>query len=102
MLARCRPSRRAISLQLRPISIKPRKRHLSSSVRWLYLVPMATPDIAGVALGLGIYAVHISSMSSSSWLHPLKIWSLRETRRGSHHAVGGHRRRHVTVRSDID
>jgi hypothetical protein len=55
MVARCRPSRRAISLRLRPISIRPHKRHLSSSVRWLYLVPMATPDIAGVALGLWIY-----------------------------------------------
>ena len=40
------------SLTLRHISIKPRKRHLSSSVTWLYLVPMAIPDIAGVALGL--------------------------------------------------
>src|SRR5512140_300304 len=57
MVARCRPSRRAISLQLRPISIRPHKRHLSPSVRWLYLVPMATPDIAGVALGLWIYAI---------------------------------------------
>ena len=38
--------------ELRPISIMPRKRHLSSSVKWLYLVPMAIPDIAGVALGL--------------------------------------------------
>src|SRR5512132_3003019 len=57
MVARCRPSRRAISLQLRPISIRPHKRHLSPSVRWLYLVPMATPDIAGVALGLWIYGV---------------------------------------------
>ena len=27
--------------------------------------------------------MHISSMSSSPWLHSLKIWSLRETRRGS-------------------
>ena len=33
-------------------AFRSRKRHLSSSVRWLYLVPMAAPDIVGVALGL--------------------------------------------------
>ena len=34
----------------RNISIEPPTRHLSSSVRWLYIVPMASPDIAGGAL----------------------------------------------------
>ncbi len=46
------PRLHAISPMPRPISIKPRRRHLSSSVRWLYCVPMAIPVIAGVALGL--------------------------------------------------
>ena len=46
--ARSKNRRRCVS----GISIKPRKRHLSSSVKWLYLVPMATPRIAGVAFGL--------------------------------------------------
>jgi len=44
--------RLAISLMLRLISIMPRKRHLSSRLTWLYLCPMAIPDIAGGALGL--------------------------------------------------
>ena len=43
---------REVSPTPKPISIKPRRRHLSSSVRWLYCVPMAIPVIAGVALGL--------------------------------------------------
>ena len=42
----------AISLTLTPISIMPRRRHLSSWLRWLYLSPMAITDIAGGALDL--------------------------------------------------
>jgi hypothetical protein len=41
----------------------PHKRHLSSRLRWLYLVPMAAPDIAGVALGLEIYRIPSSDQS---------------------------------------
>jgi hypothetical protein len=46
--------RRTVTPKAQRDLIKLRKRHLSSRLRWLYLVPMAIPDIAGVALGLWI------------------------------------------------
>lgn len=56
IVERCRPGRRAISPLPWPISIRPDNRHVSSCVSWFCPCPMATPDMAGVALGVRVAA----------------------------------------------